>query len=121
VINLDKNNNNDNNDIEKLKEIAAFKKIIAGNHLKNIRLEKDLTLSEASKYINISPTYLSDIEHGRKLPSDTTIKNIVDFYKIDEIYLFNIFGKISLTVRELLLNDLNLQRKIYNRVKINKH
>ena len=118
MINLDKNNNND--DIEKLKEIA-FKKIIAGNHLKNIRLEKDLTLSEASKYINISPTYLSDIEHGRKLPSDATIKSIVDFYEIDEIDLFNIFGKISLTVKELLLNDLNLQRKIYNKIKLNNY
>jgi len=106
--------------IDKLKDIAN-RNIDTGNYLQNLRLNKDLTLSEASKYINISPTYLSDIEHGRKLPSDATIKSIVDSYEIDEIDLFNIFGKISLTVKELLLNDLNLQRKIYNRVKLNNY
>ena len=107
-------------DIDKLKDITN-RNIDTGNYLQNLRLSKKLTLSSASKSINISPTYLSDIEHGRKLPSDTTIKNIADFYEIDEIELFNKFGKISLTVKELLLNDLNLQRKIYNEVKINNY
>jgi len=107
-------------DINKLKDITN-RNIDAGNYLQNLRLSKKLTLSSASKSINISPTYLSDIEHGRKIPSDITIKSIVDFYEIDEIYLFNIFGKISLTVKELLLNDLNLQRKIYNKIKLNNY
>jgi len=109
-----------NLDIDKLKDITN-RNIDTGNYLQKLRLSKDLTLSSASKYINISPTYLSDIEHGRKLPSDTTIKNIADFYEIDEIELFNKFGKISLTVKELLLSDLNLQRKIYNKVKLNNY
>jgi len=103
-------------DIDKLKDITN-RNIDAGNYLQKLRLNKKLTLSSASKSINISPTYLSDIEHGRKIPSNTTIKSIADFYEIDEIYLFNKFGKISLTVKELLLSDLNLQRKIYNKVK----
>jgi len=107
-------------DIDKLKDITN-RNIDAGNYLQKIRLNKDLTLSDVSKSINISTSYLSDIEHGRKLPSDVTIKNIIDFYKIDEIDLFNKFGKISLTVKELLLSDLNLQRKIYNGVKINNY
>ena len=107
-------------DINKLKDITN-RNIDAGNYLQNLRLSKKLTLFSASKSINISPTYLSDIEHGRKIPSDITIKSIVDFYEIDEIYLFNIFGKISLTVKELLLNDLNLQRKIYNKIKLNNY
>jgi len=107
-------------DIDKLKDITN-RNIDTGNYLQNLRLSKKLTLSSASKSINISPTYLSDIEHGRKIPSDITIKSIVDFYEIDEIYLFNIFGKISLTVKELLLNDLNLQRKIYNKIKLNNY
>ena len=107
-------------DIDKLKDITN-RNIDAGNYLQKLRLNKKLTLSSASKSINISPTYLSDIEHGRKIPSNTTIKSIADFYEIDEIYLFNKFGKISLTVKELLLSDLNLQRKIYNRVKINNY
>ena len=107
-------------DIDKLKDITN-RNIDTGNYLQNLRLSKKLTLSSASKSINISPTYLSDIEHGRKIPSDITIKSIVDFYEIDEIDLFNKFGKISLTVKELLLNNLNLQRKIYNGVKINNY
>jgi len=109
-----------NLDINKLKDITN-RNIDTGNYLQMLRLNKKLTLSSASKSINISPTYLSDIEHGRKIPSDITIKNIADFYEIDEIDLFNKFGKISLTVKELLLNDLNLQRKIYNRIKLNNY
>jgi len=103
-------------DIDKTIQIN-LKNIHSGAYLNKIRLKLDLTLSDASKYINISPTYLSDIEHGRKTPSDITIKNIVDFYNLDEIDIFNNFGKISLTVKLALLNDLELQREIYNKVK----
>ena len=97
-------------DIDKLKDITN-RNIDTGNYLQKLRLNKKLTLSSASKSINISPTYLSDIEHGRKLPSDITIKNIAEFYEIDEIDLFNKFGKISLTVKELLLSDLNVPER----------
>jgi len=102
--------------IETRKEIAN-RNIETGYYLHKLRLKIRYTLAESARKIDISPTYLSDIEHGRKLPSDSTIRKLAELYDIDEIDLFNMFGKISLTVLEVLRNDLRLQREIYNMMK----
>ena len=61
-----------------------------GKHLEQVRLEKRLSLREASKRSGLSYTYIRDIELGinRKTkkevsPSPATLKKLADAYKID--------------------------------------
>ena len=46
------------------------------------RKEKRYTLAQVSMKANISVSYLSDIEHGRKTPSFATLKRIVKVLEI---------------------------------------
>lgn len=49
-----------------------------GKRVKEIRKEKKLTLRELSKKVDISISFLSDIENGRSNPSLKRIKDIAD-------------------------------------------
>lgn len=47
-----------------------------GKRIKKVRLEKDLTLRELSKKVDISISFLSDIENERSNPSLERLKDI---------------------------------------------
>jgi transcriptional regulator with XRE-family HTH domain len=53
---------------KKLDELAG-KPLTLGNTLNSIRLCNEMTLKEFAKILGVSVSYLSDIEHGRKLIS----------------------------------------------------
>ena len=90
----------------------AIRQINVGEFLQQQRKAKRLTLAEVASAVGISPTYLSDIEHGRKLPSDIAIREIAEYYGIDEVDLFTQFGKIPLTVKDELRDNVWLQRTL---------
>ena len=51
---------------------------LIGINIKRLREEKRLTLRTFAKNINISPSFLSQIETGKAQPSLDTLKNIAD-------------------------------------------
>jgi transcriptional regulator with XRE-family HTH domain len=67
-----------------LKEVIELDKLVFGKFLRNKRESKKLGMREMSRAINISPSYLSDIEHGRTNPSLETLRIIVDFLKLTQ-------------------------------------
>lgn len=71
-----------------------------GKYLADIRISKNIRLTDAARKIGITPAYLKEIENGSKLPSDLVIRSIAGFYEISEDNLFHSWGKISLMARE---------------------
>lgn len=65
----------------------------AGAYLRELRKEKKLSLFKVSKQIGISGNYLSEIERGKKNPSDFILGLLADFYDIDKNKLFGMYGK----------------------------
>lgn len=53
-----------------------------GTILKISRITNDLRVSEVSKIIKISPSYICDIERGRRNPSLRTLEKLSNVYKI---------------------------------------
>ena len=49
-----------------------------GEEIREMRIKADFTLRAFAKRIDVSAAHLSDIEHGRRLPSDELLKRIVD-------------------------------------------
>ncbi|KYG66802.1 hypothetical protein AZI86_07125 [Bdellovibrio bacteriovorus] len=50
-----------------------------GDMLKRLRIEAEITLRELSAHLNITPSYLSDVEQGRKRPfNQKKIANLAD-------------------------------------------
>jgi transcriptional regulator with XRE-family HTH domain len=47
-----------------------------GERIRELREEKDLSLRESAKKLNVSAAFLSDIELGRRFPSDDVLSRI---------------------------------------------
>lgn len=53
-----------------------------GEIIKSVRVERAMTQHEFSKSLGIAQGYLSDIEHGKKLPSDTLLIALAHLYDV---------------------------------------
>jgi XRE family transcriptional regulator of biofilm formation len=61
-----------------------------GEHIRNRRLEKRLSLSELAQTANVSKTYLSTLERNiQKNPSLDIVKKIADVLEINPTLLIN--------------------------------
>jgi transcriptional regulator with XRE-family HTH domain len=47
-----------------------------GEHIRELREHKDMSLRELAKKLGVSPAFLSDIELGRRFPSDEVLARI---------------------------------------------
>ena len=90
----------------------AVNQVLAGAFLLKLRHDKDLALAQVCEHVSCSVNYLSEIERGKKLPSDYLIRELADFYEISEADLFQQFGKVPLTAREELESNPTLQRTL---------
>ena len=66
-----------------LGDITSF-----GEKLKKIRLDRNLTLSEVSKAINIGKSSLSEYENDISRPSLDKFFSIIEFYHVNENYFY---------------------------------
>lgn len=53
-----------------------------GEYIRAKRDEADLTLRELARQLGITPPFLSDIELGRRNPSESVLAKIADFFKV---------------------------------------
>lgn len=49
-----------------------------GDTIRELRLRADLTLREMARRVHVSASHQSDIEHGRRMPSDEVLRRIAD-------------------------------------------
>ena len=47
-----------------------------GGTIRKLRLKVHITLRELARRVDVSPAHLSDIEHGRRMPSDDLLRRI---------------------------------------------
>lgn len=53
-----------------------------GMALRNARVEKNLTQTELSEILNISLSYIKDLEHSRSIPSYQTFEKVVRYFHL---------------------------------------
>ncbi len=63
-----------------------------GERIKNLRNERGLTLTEFGKLVNLSPSYLSQIENGKTSPSLTTL---IDMGRLLDVEIRTFFEDTS--------------------------
>ena len=54
---------------------------------KEVRARLKLTVRDFAKPLGISPSYVSAIENGKRVPSDTLTKLMLSVYKVSEVWL----------------------------------
>lgn len=56
-----------------------------GDRLRQLRETKDLSLRELAKELgDVTAAHLSDIEFGRRFPSDDLLRKLAGFFKVEE-------------------------------------
>ncbi|GAA0084576.1 hypothetical protein UT300007_10150 [Clostridium sp. CTA-7] len=87
---------------------------------------KKFTQSDLAKALNISRSYLGDIESGRTLPNNILLTKIADFFNIEIIELINLISKdedfentIDINQLEKSLLNSDLTMLINNILKLN--
>lgn len=105
--------NNKNSEI-KNRHDELLNRVTTGLYLEEIRRDKNLTLSYMGEQIGVSATYVSDIEKGRKVPSDTLIRKFAKIYSIGENNLFEMYNKIPLSALEFLKENDEFRNVISN-------
>lgn len=76
----------------------------AGNKLREIRKETNLSVFKVAKKVHISGNYLSMLERGINCPSDTVLFNLAEFYSVDPSELFKLYDKVIPPTNEQLKN-----------------
>jgi len=105
-----------------------------GEHLKDLREAKRMTLKELGEAVEISPSNLSDYENGNKNPSLDYAKKLAIFYGVSLNYLAGIdkfpthedtdiskatgLTDLSISALKGLMNSINgeYKRLIYNKI-----
>ncbi|SDY25239.1 Transcriptional regulator, contains XRE-family HTH domain [Evansella caseinilytica] len=78
-----------------------------GTRIRNIRLSKQMKLTEVARKANISQSYLSDIEKGRTIPS---IEKLLAICSVLHISPGDFFGQSAPLPPDMLLLLENMKR-----------
>lgn len=66
-----------------------------GLYLKNVREKLNYSIYDVNKLCDISPSYLSLIENGKRKPSAITLKKIAPIYNLNYIDLYEKAGYLE--------------------------
>jgi transcriptional regulator with XRE-family HTH domain len=74
---------------DQMQEVIKIKSF--GEHLRNLRETKSLTLKKVAEQIGIDTSLLAKIERNERYPTKQIIKQVAGFFKVDEKKLQNDF------------------------------
>lgn len=86
-----------------------MRQVDLGEYLSDLRQTKGVSLAKMGAALDVSANHLSEIERGRKSPSDTLIRSIAIYFEINEDILFRKLDRIPLHAFEELLGNVGLQ------------
>lgn len=85
----------------------------AYNELKNIRIMKDMKLTDVAEKLGVTSMFISEIERGKKQPNDNTTRELAKVYGIDERLAFSFIGRVSEEMKEVIVEEKPLFNLVY--------
>lgn len=85
-----------------------------GEKLKELRTSLGLTLNFVSKKLNITTNYLSLIERGLRKPSEVIMYKMAEFYKLNPIEIFSLYGTVPTEQIEKIISFPSLVKILSN-------
>lgn len=73
-----------------------------GDVLRDARISKDLGLRELARSLSKSPSYLSDIENDRRVPSEEVLGELAELLDLDFEELMALAGRLGDATRRLV-------------------
>ena len=84
-----------------------------GQYLRNVRESLGYSTYDVNKLCNISPSYLSLFETGKRKPSAIILKKLAPIYNLNYLDLYEKAGYIELAEKERLEQNNNISHKFY--------
>lgn len=85
---------------------AEMKQSALGARLRELREERNLGLRELARRTGVSPSFLSEIESGRRSPSDTVLEKLTAELEVGSEELRTLHaGKIAGDLKDLMESD----------------
>jgi transcriptional regulator with XRE-family HTH domain len=90
--------------VDKNKQPPQYKLLMAdfGPELRKLRIEKKIGMKRLARDLGISYTYISHIERGKTLPSETLIRKLAAYFSVNAEDLLLAAGKFPQDIEELL-------------------
>ena len=85
-----------------------------GQYLKNIREGLGYSTYDVNKLCNISQSYLSLMENGKRKPSAIILKKLAPIYSLDYLDLYEKAGYIDLIKDETKIKNTDFRYASYN-------
>lgn len=85
-----------------------------GQYLKNIRESLGYSTYDVNKLCNISQSYLSLMENGKRKPSAIILKKLAPIYSLDYLDLYEKAGYIDLIKDETKITNIDFRYASYN-------
>lgn len=76
-----------------------------GEYIFKLRMDKGVTMEEASRRIGVSKQYISYLERSMKIPSDPIIYEIANYYNVGPEVLFGLLRKIP----DVILHQMHIR------------
>ncbi len=78
-------------------------KVVVGRNIKNFRLMKKFTQNNLAKMVGVSPSYIANIERGKKVPSLELLEKIANILEVGpDTLLAQPDDLISIELRKLI-------------------
>lgn len=79
-----------------------------GEKLKKLREKTGYSLAKVSKKIDVTSNYLSLIERGQRKPSEVVMYKLAQFYNLNPIEIFSLYGIIPTEQLEKIISSPSL-------------
>ena len=66
-----------------------------GELVRHRRMAKDLSLRELARRLDRAPSYLNDIEHNRRIPSEAVLRQICEVLELDVDEMLSVAGRLG--------------------------
>lgn len=83
------------------------------DELKRLRKSRDMNLDEVGEKVGVSGVFISNIERGKRVPSDNLIEKLAEVYDIEELDLYEGFGKVPESIINEIIHSPKLLELLY--------
>lgn len=73
-----------------------------GDEIRAARVRKDLSLRELARMLELAPSYLSDIENDRRVPSEEVLASLARALEMDFDHVMGMAGRFGEEAERLL-------------------
>jgi transcriptional regulator with XRE-family HTH domain len=75
-----------------------------GEVLRDARVKADLSLRDLARKLSITPSYISDIENDRRVPSEDVLRQFAEFFGLSFDHLMALAGRVGDAAERYLRN-----------------